>query len=122
MMKTWVLVCTVLLALATQAKVKKMPLEIVEEIEKHEILIESINQIELIANQDSREFKINCLKVTGDLPVCECLTSNRKIGMSYSQYSYLVSSPREVLNAEFTHKDDRAFWLAALKARKVCVK
>lgn len=109
-------------AAPTEASYRKMPMAKVEELERMNQVLNDIDDVKSLLNKRSREFEIHCLKATGDLPICECLSSQTPIELSYKGYSHLVSASTEELDFKRRTKDEKNIIKGAFEAREKCVK
>ncbi|MGB5217012.1 MAG: hypothetical protein WBN66_01815 [Smithella sp.] len=100
---------------------KKMPVDKVDEKQKHESIDEKSEKLQKLADTLLTQKYSKCMTSFGDDSFCQCICKNLPVLSSFENYIAIVTATKEELNyKKFNDVEKQAIELT-YKARGICV-
>ncbi len=87
-----------LLSISSALAQEGMTLQQIEQKEKHEKMIELLNEAETILTRTDRQFKADCAKAVGYEPFCSCINKELPSAWSFSDYVAITTKSKDENN------------------------
>lgn len=100
---------------------KTMPVETMHQMDNLEKVLEKTKELELLVDRMSRQKYSDCLKAFGSQKFCQCLRDKSPVGVNFSGYIKVVTTPKEELEYSKADQETKNLIDNTLKAREACV-
>jgi hypothetical protein len=119
---TFVFLMIPLTVLAEESVQKSKSLDTLDQIEQIEKVKGNLKELEVLAASITTTKYIQCLKVVGSDPFCQCLKDNLPVGTSFDMYVTIVIATKDDLKYQQLSEEDKKLVNSTYKARDMCVK